>query len=565
LNLKIVALAFCILLNSNELKENYNETNYESTIVAVIDSNIDAEHEYLKGRCLNGDSFLLNEGGKSKEEHGTAVAGAVIKYADIIANIFFQSKCNVVILPIEINVEDTQTDYGYLLGEAIQYAVDQGADVVNMSFSSSAPNLYVYEKIRYGIEKGVIFVAAAGNSGYNSYSYPASYEGVVSVGSCILNEEGTWSRSRFSNNNDDVDLMIQGEKLLLPDINNSYSEKTGTSYSAGAVSGIIGELISRYPDIKHEYILYAIFDTAIPIKENSGCGYGAVNIIEAAKYLQACSSTGTSPICYESSVNLNIQERFSTKILTISAGRSHIAYVEENQIKILGNTSSNRGYITNWGNITKAYAGYDNTAAIDSNGFAKATGYNLFNKNIFKSWNNIASMALSKNFTAGLTKDGKVSVTDYLKETEIQDWNNIQQISCGAHHISAIDADGTVMTAGFNIYGQMNTNEWKNIRYISANTKNTVGIDEYGNVLAVGDNFYGQCNLEQWSDIISVDVGDGFVVGLKANGTVVAKGRNIYEVCRVEDLQNIIYIDASDTYFLAVDNQLNIFIKGKMR
>ena len=564
MNLKIAALAFFILINSNTAAENINVTEYGNTIVAIIDSHIDTGHEYLEGRCLEGDSFLLDEENSSKENHGTSVAYSVIKYADIVSNLFLHEKSNILILPVEINVEDTQSDYGFLLGEAIQYAVDNGADVVNMSFSSSSPNLYVYEKIRYGLEKGVIFVSAAGNSGYNSYNFPASYDGVVSVGSCTANEEGEWTRSAFSNNNDDVDLMYKGEKLLLPDNNNTYSEKSGTSYSSGAVSGIIGEFISRYPGINHEYILYALYDTATTIKESSGCGYGAVNILKAADYMNKYISTGTPPIYYDSVKDNSTQKEFALSDISISAGRSHIVIVEDNKIKVSGNTSSNRSYAVNWENTKKPYAGSDNTAAIDFNGLAKACGYNLFNKNILRGWSNIKSLALSKNFTAGLTNDGKVYVTDYLKGTTI-DWNNIVQISGGSHHLAALSHEGGVSTTGYNIYGQMNTSHWKNINYISSSAKNTYGVDSYGSILAAGDNFYGQCNLNDWTNIKAVDGGDGFVVGLKSNGTVVAKGRNIYNVCNVEDLKNIIFIDVSDTYFIAVDESLNTFIKGKMR
>lgn len=120
-----------MLFNFNTT-ENINE--YEPTIVAIIDSHVNMDQEYLKGRCIQGESFILDEDNKNKENHGTYVAGAAIKYADMTSRLFFQKKSSIMILPVEINVEDTQTDSGFLLGEAIQYAVDSGADVINMSF-----------------------------------------------------------------------------------------------------------------------------------------------------------------------------------------------------------------------------------------------------------------------------------------------------------------------------------------------------------------------------------------------------------------------------------------------
>jgi subtilisin family serine protease len=241
---KIVLLCICLLLaNSNNVETQSNfpsDMESENVIVAVIDSEINTEHEFLKERCLEGKEFLLNE--KSKVDHGTAVAGAVVKYSQITAN-KLNKKSSVTIVPVEINVEDIQTDGGVLLSQAIEYAIDRGAKVINMSFSSAVPNMHVYEKIRYGIEKEVIFVSAAGNTGLDTYSFPAAYEGVISVGSCYM-ENGKYYKSNFSNANNDVALLVEGEKILLPDKVN-YSEKTGTSYSAGALSGILGELISR--------------------------------------------------------------------------------------------------------------------------------------------------------------------------------------------------------------------------------------------------------------------------------------------------------------------------------
>ena len=563
MNFKILALSILLIINSAAAVDSINsQPNENLTIVAVIDSHINAEHEYLKGRCIEGKSFLSDE--SNHEDHGTSIAGAVLKYSDITAGKLMHLKGNIKILPIEINVLDIQSDYGLLMGEAVQYAIDMGADVINMSFSSASPNPYVYEKIRNGLEEGVIFVSAAGNSGYDSYSFPAAYEGVVSVGSVSLNDEGKWTKSLFSNNNDDVDLVIQGEKIMLPSGSSSYIEKTGTSFSAAAVSGILGELINRYQDVNRSYILNSLLDTASFVNEK-GCGYGVPDIDKAVNYLNNYQLSGISPVSYSSSENKTFGSPVTSSCITyVSAGRSYMAHVEQNKIIIEGNKSSNKGAALSWNNIEHVYAGSSSIAAIDSYGIPKAAGYNIFNKNILRGWSSIKSLALSSNFTAGLTYNNKVITTDYLENTDISSWQDIVQISAGGHHVTALSEDGKVFTAGYNIYGQMDTTGWSDIIYIASGTKNMAGIDKYGKVLVAGDNLYGQCNTDNWSNIVSVDVGDGFIVGLKSNGTVVAKGRNIFNVCNVEDLQNIVYIDASYTYFIAVDGDNNKFIKGRI-
>lgn len=531
----------------------------DHTIVAVIDSKINTEHEYITNNCLDGKSFIIKE--SNTEGHGTAVAGAVVKYSSITAE-FLGKESNVIILPIEINVIDIQQDNGDLLSQSIQYAVDEGADVINMSFSSAVANMNVYKMIRYGLEKGVVFVSAAGNSGFDSYSFPAAYEGVISVGSCT-STDGIYTRSSFSNSNDDVDLLIDGEKMILPD-RMGYSEKTGTSYSAGAVSGIIGELISLYPEINPEHIVYALYDTAISV-DGKGAGYGVVDIFKANNYLNKLAESGISPLTYKDAIS-NEPEKLALPILNeVSAGRSLIAYVENENIKTYDKTKLNRTGSSFWKNIIKAYAGRDNTAAINSDNVPMAAGYNVFNKNILRGWIDIKELSLSSNFTAGLTYGGNVYVTDYLKTIEGEDLTDVVQISSGAHHITALSKSGKVLTKGYNIYNQMDTDEWKNIIHLSSNTRNTAAIDENGNAFATGDNLYGQCNLSKWKDIVSIEVGDGFIVGLKKDGRVMATGRNIYDVCETDDLKNIKFIDASETYFIAIDNLNNIYIKGRMR
>lgn len=564
MNLKIIALTICVFINSlSPAAAAAQGGNLQDTVVAVIDSSINTSHEYIKNRCLKGKSFIIDE--SNETGHGTSVAGAVLKYSDIAANYFGSFKGNVEVLTIEINVLDIQEDYGRLMGEAIQYAVDSGADVINMSFSSASPNLYVYEKIMYGMEKGVIFVSAAGNGGYDSYSFPAAYEGVIAVGSCALNPEGGWERSEFSNPNDDVDLLLPGEKVLLPDGSSGFAEKTGTSFSAGALSGILGELVSRYPDLSPEHIAYALFDTAQPAGESRGSGYGIPDIKKAREYLDELSSSGISPLSRRNAGNPGEGEAVTVKTTAVSAGRSHIAYVSDGKVQIMGSRSLIREAALNWDGIVRIYAGNDSTVAIDSNLLPRAAGYNVFNKNKFIGWTDIKEMSLSSNFTAGLTSGGKVFVTDYLNGTEAGNWSGIRQISSGGYHLTAVKEDGSVLQAGYDIYGQMDTEDWKNIVYAASSSKNTVGIDKYGKAFAAGDNMYGQCGLDEWSGMVSADAGDGFVVGLKSDGTVAAKGRNIYGVCEVEDLRNIVYIDVSDTYFVAVDKGGGITVKGKMR
>ncbi|MBP1924456.1 hypothetical protein J2Z76_000309 [Sedimentibacter acidaminivorans] len=484
---KLLIIFVCVfsILNIFIFAAQAKTVKTDKIIVAVIDSKINIKHKYIKNYCLFSKSFIIDK--SNDTGHGTAVAGAAVKYSSFIAQNLWDSSSNIKILPIEINVLDIQTDYGEQMGNAIQYAIDSGAKVINMSFSSSSPNKYVYEKIRNGLEKGVVFVSAAGNSGYDIYSFPAAYDGVISVGSCGINEDGTYYISKFSNCNDDVDLLMEGEKILLLDSEDGFVEKTGTSFSSGKLSGIIGELIYRYPKLNSEDIVYALYDTALSIENDKGSGHGVVDLYNVKKYLNELNSTGKSSLGYSSAeYDKLINMLYTDTDNSVSVGRSHTVYIENNEVKVVGNTSSNRAAVWKWKDLIKVYAGNDNTAAINSSNLPMATGYNVFNKNIFRGWTDIDSLSLSPNFTAGLTTDGKVYVTDYLQGKITDEWKDIVQISTGAHHLVGLTKDGRVLTTGYNIYGQMDTKSWRNIIKIASNSKTTVGLTKDGKIVVSG-------------------------------------------------------------------------------
>jgi subtilisin family serine protease len=75
-----------------------------------------------------------------------------------------------------------------LVGEAIRYAVDHGASVINLSLGANAANLDIQNALQYAYEKGAIVVAAAGNDGDASLDFPAAYAklfpNMIAVGAC---------------------------------------------------------------------------------------------------------------------------------------------------------------------------------------------------------------------------------------------------------------------------------------------------------------------------------------------------------------------------------------------
>lgn len=140
-------------------------------------------------------------------------------------------------------------------------------------------------------------------------------------------------------------------------------------------------------------------------------------------------------------------------------------------------------------------------------------------------------------------------------------------ISAGRGHIVALKADGTVVAAGDNNYGQCNVDSWTDIIAISAGNSHTVGLKADGTAVAIGKNDDGQCNVGGWTDIIAISAGRNHTVGQKADGTVVAVGSNYggssqSGPCDVGGWTDIIAIHAGWNYTVGLRSDGRVYIVG---
>jgi subtilisin family serine protease len=153
--------------------------------------------------------------------HGTMVAGLVHLVAPRAR-----------IMPVKVFAADGSTTMSAIV-EGIYWAVDHGADVLNMSFSVEAPSRELQNAINYALDHGVICVASVGNGGEDTTVYPAGYS-VIGVGST----DDLLRRSSFSNyGNALVDVAAPGEGVLTLYPGGHYAAGWGTSFSAPFVAG----------------------------------------------------------------------------------------------------------------------------------------------------------------------------------------------------------------------------------------------------------------------------------------------------------------------------------------
>ena len=200
--------------------------------------------------------------------HGTMVAGIVHLVAP-----------NAKIMPLKaFRADGTSNSYDII--RAIYYAVDHGANVINMSFSMASPSAELVRAINYAADHGVVCVASAGNTGSDNLSFPAALRNVISVASTSSSD----SRSTFSNYGSGlVALAAPGEAIVTTYPGGHYAAVWGTSFSAPFVSGAPALIGQIYSNMNYNTSM----NTLSHAKQlTSDLGFGRLDLYQALSYLE---------------------------------------------------------------------------------------------------------------------------------------------------------------------------------------------------------------------------------------------------------------------------------------
>ncbi|URM33416.1 S8 family serine peptidase [Cytobacillus firmus] len=251
-------------LEKIKMKETWNHTMGSSDIkVAVIDSGVQLDHPDLAGRLIDPYDVITGSSTFTPDEHGTHVAGIIGANLNNIGVAGIAS--NITIMPINVFEGDAADLFSIV--EAIHYAADNGADIINMSFSSNAYSLVMEQAIEYADSKGVLLIAAAGNEGSETKTYPAAYEPVIAVSATDSKDK----LASFSNYGSYIDISAPGSGILSTVPNGVYGYMSGTSMAAPVVSGVAALILSSNPKLNadevREIILASSEDLGSPGKD----------------------------------------------------------------------------------------------------------------------------------------------------------------------------------------------------------------------------------------------------------------------------------------------------------
>ncbi len=226
-------------LDAINVPEAWMHTRGRGAVVAVIDTgvaykdlrwkNIDAKAvPDLAGiEMVDGKTFVDNSmpDGLDDHAHGTHVAGTIAQATDNgigVAGVAHQAK----IMPLKVLSGDGRGSVA-AIANAIRWAADHDADVINMSLGGPLPSKVMAKAIEYAHKKGVTVVCAAGNEQRSKVSYPAAYEFSVAV--AATDWEG--KRSFYSNWGKQLDVSAPG--------GDTRSDKNGDGYPDGVLQNTI--------------------------------------------------------------------------------------------------------------------------------------------------------------------------------------------------------------------------------------------------------------------------------------------------------------------------------------
>ncbi|MBX7270179.1 type VII secretion-associated serine protease mycosin [Micromonospora sp. Llam7] len=253
--------------------------------VAVVDSGTDSGHPQLAGRVTTGFDALRGTPGGDVDcvSHGTAVASIIAAGRQDGVG-FYGLAPDATIVPIRVserNANDPQgadgeTVTGAVFAAAIRRAVDDGADVINMSVTLYYPDQEVREAVRYAVEKDVVLVAAAGNEHQDGarpdpVPYPAAYDGVIGVGA--IDQNG--SRIRQSQIGSYVDVVAPGGAVVAATRLAGHQVWDGTSFATPMVSATAALIRSAEPELSAAQVTRRLLATADPARGDASRGYGS--------------------------------------------------------------------------------------------------------------------------------------------------------------------------------------------------------------------------------------------------------------------------------------------------
>lgn len=238
------------------------ESNERIIRIALIDTGItnaaiNSEHVLPGWNYCNASDDTADTIG-----HGTSLAGMILgsEKAGIAGGM-----PEAYIVPLVCQMEDEEDNTNKanpkLLAQMILDAVSvYECDIISISAGVKQDYEEIREAVQYADKQGVLVIAGAGNEGNQDIYYPGGYEEVLCVGSANRKMTG---RAEFSQDNDRVDLLAPGEKIVVTTMKGNPMEVSGTSYSVAYIAAVAARLWQQNPQKTSHQIVELLMEHTV--------------------------------------------------------------------------------------------------------------------------------------------------------------------------------------------------------------------------------------------------------------------------------------------------------------
>jgi subtilisin family serine protease len=277
-----------------------HSTGDRRVTVAVIDTGVDYYHpdladnvwsnpKEIPGNGLDDDGngyiddvhgydFVSGDGDPMDDHgHGTHISGTIGAVGN--NRIGVAGVCWTVSIMALKAFDDTGNGDVAATIEAIHYAIQNGARIINASWGENDKSRALEDVIARATAAGVLFVAAAGNDNSDALFYPAAYPHVVAVAATDAKDR----RAKFSNFGSFVAVAAPGDNIYSTLPNNSYGFFSGTSMATPHVSGVAALVLSLHPEFTPDELANVLRNSVDAIVPDKYIGTGRMSAAAAAR------------------------------------------------------------------------------------------------------------------------------------------------------------------------------------------------------------------------------------------------------------------------------------------
>jgi subtilisin family serine protease len=240
----------------------------DSVTVAVLDTGVDTGHPDLVSNVLpNGvntvdNTYDVRDLGNETDDDNDGAVDELVGHGTHVAGIVVQVSPGARILPVKVLNSDGIGD-AFSVTSGIYYAVEQGAQVINLSLGSTHDSQAIRNAVEFATSQGVVVVAAVGNSNQHTPpEYPAATDQVVSVAAT----NGAGDKAEYSNYHETVDVSAPGDNVASAYPGGLYTTASGTSMSAPLVAGSVAMMLERMPDLAPAEVEERLRSTSAPLQ-----------------------------------------------------------------------------------------------------------------------------------------------------------------------------------------------------------------------------------------------------------------------------------------------------------